>query len=66
MSLSFARPWNLFACYLEANRVVELDRDVRQFRVEGVIFVNVLKIMVQDDESLAAGSGYPMQAAIDS
>ena len=48
----------------EPERVAELHAHVRERGVEMIVFVEVLEVVVQDDEALAASARDPVQAAV--
>ena len=48
----------------EAERVAELHAHVRKRRVKAIVLVEILKIVIQNDEALAARARDPVQAAV--
>src|SRR5690606_22447916 len=49
----------------EAQRVIELERQVRHRGIEAVVVVGIDEPPVQHDEGLLTGAGDPVQAAVE-
>ena len=57
--------WSVFTVSLEPQGVIELQREIREIRMEAIVPVQVLQVVVKYQKQLTPGLGYPVKSAVD-